>query len=131
MTKQVFAEVVLRASDGSSILEAEEPITPETAKQYKIDEERMRQAREKLLAYGFQMVVAGPYSVSISGGKDAFERVFQTRLRVRQAAVAVSEPGITAGAKTFYEAQDPIKIPEDLVSFVAAVTLPTPPELFP
>ncbi|MCK4858445.1 MAG: hypothetical protein KAT58_10780 [candidate division Zixibacteria bacterium] len=128
MTKQVIAEVVLRASDGSSILEAEEPITPETAKQYKIDEERMRQAREKLLAYGFQMVVAGPYSVSISGGKDAFERVFQTRLRVRH---AVSEPGITAGAKTFYEAQDPIKIPEDLVFFVAAVTLPTPPELFP
>ena len=129
MAKQVIAEVVLRASDGSSIIETGDQITPDKAMRYKIDDKRMGQVREKLIAYGFQVVTSGPYSISISCAKDAFEQIFQTRLRVRQAAV--SEPSTMSGAKTFYEARDPIKIPEALVSFVAAVTLPAPPELFP
>lgn len=125
MKNHVIVEVVLRASDGSSFQDAEEPIRPEEIKHYTIDEDRKQEAHEKLQAYGFEVIAAGPFSLSVSCEKDTFERIFQTQLQ------AVSAPGIATEAKTFYEALSPIKIPEDLASFVANVAFPAPPELFP
>ncbi|MCP4991761.1 MAG: hypothetical protein GY928_38585 [Colwellia sp.] len=129
MTNQtVIAEVVLRGSDGSSILE-EESISSKTAERYKIDENHMQLARENLLDYGFDVITTSPYSLSIQGDKRLFERVFKTRLRKRQ--VPISESPLREEEQGFFEAQDPIEIPEKLLPYVAAVTFPQPPELFP
>lgn len=115
MAEQVVAQVILKA----------ESLTSETQKQNKIPEARVQHIREKLSGAGFEIAAAGPYSLSISGSPALFEKIFATQLRL------ISAPGATAPAKTFYQAQQPVKIPEDWVPFVTAITFPTPPQLFP
>ncbi len=129
MTKQVVAQVILKARDGSSVLDAEGPITPELAAKYDVGAARVQQAAELLSTYGFAVTTTGPYSLSISGNREAFERVFETRLVARR--LEGPDTGGAAHPTTFYSAADPIAIPAELGSLVAAVTLPTPPELFP
>jgi hypothetical protein len=125
MTEQIIAEVVLRAEDGSSIVSSAEPVTAESVERFKINAKQVLQAREHLLAYGFKVEAAGPFSFSISCEKEAFERVFKTELR------AVTKEDSLIGNMTFYKVLSPIRIPEGLASFVSAVTLPVPPDLFP
>ena len=127
--KVVVAQVVLRAADGSSILESDEPMTAELVERYKINDDRLRVAREKLSGHGFDVMAAGPFSLSIRGDKRKFEEVFGTRLQERQ--IEPAQPGATDDLKTFFEPQAPVEVPADLAPFVATVTFPTPPELFP
>lgn len=127
MVETVIAQAILRTSEGDSILDVEQPVTPDAAERYRIDDKRTEQAREKLSEFGFEVVVAGPHSLSIKGSRNLFERVFQTRLQ----EVSAPELGVTPEAKSSYEAQDPIVIPDDLAPFVAAVLFPAPPKLFP
>lgn len=115
MAELVVAEVILKA---------EESLTSETARN-KIPETRIQDIREKLSGAGFEIAATGPYSLSIIGSPALFEKVFATQLRV------ISTSGSTAATKTFYQAQQPAKIPEDWIPFVSAINFPTPPQLFP
>ena len=124
MEEKVTAQAILRRRNGSSILEATEPITSENVAKYKVDEGITQEASAKLSAYGFEIGEAGPYSLSITGEKQLFERVFRTRLTAKKSA----EPGIQA---TFYEVEEPIKVPDELSALIADVALTRPPELFP
>ena len=128
MEETIIANVVLRAKDGSSILDTEEPITSKTAVKYKVDDEHIRAAIQRLSAYGFNVQSAGPYSLSLTGNKGLFERVFHTKLRPR--SVKLTKPDDSVASRTFYEAQEPIIIPEDLLPYIADVTFPVPPEFF-
>lgn len=124
MDEKVIAQAILLRRDGSSILEATQPVTSETVAMYKVEEELVREASAKLSAYGFEIGEAGPYSLSIAGGKKLFERVFRTRLM----AMKSTEPGIQT---KFYKAEEPIKVPAELSALIADVALARPPELFP
>lgn len=125
MAQQLVVQVVLKTSNASSMLKAEEPITAETAIRNKMPAARIQQFREKLSASGFEIVATGPYSLSISGSPELFEKVFETQLRL------VPLPGVASAAQAFYQAQEPVRIPEDWLPFVATIIFPAPPALFP
>lgn len=125
MKSQIIAEVVLRAQDGSSYADAREPVSTENIKQYVIDGERKREAHKKLTELGFNVVASGPFSLSITGSKEAFERIFRTRLQQE------SKTDESTRAHPLYSPLSPIIIPKELVNLVAAVTFPAAPELFP
>ena len=124
MEEKVTAHVILRRRNGSSILEATDPITSENVTKYKVDEGIIKEASAKLSAYGFEIGEGGPYSLSITGDKRLFERVFRVRLTAKKSA----EPGIQA---TFYEVEEPIQVSDELSALIADVALTRPPELFP
>ena len=125
MTQQVTAQVILRTSDGLSILDTNESITSENAEAYRVDDATIQQVHEQLTKYGFQVGQAGPYSISITGDQALFEQVFQTQLEKRNAST------FELGARAYYDALNPIQVPEELSSQIAGVTLSRPPELFP
>ena len=124
MEEKVTARAILRRRNGLSILETTEPITTENVAKYKLDEGITQQASAKLSAYGFEVGEAGPYSLSITGEKQLFERVFRTRLIAKQSA----ESAIQA---TFYEVEKPINIPDELSTMIADMAPTRSPELFP
>lgn len=128
MEERVIGEVVLRSADGSSALDLEEPINAENIAKYQVGKELVDEASTKLEALGFRVEQAGVASVTISGERPLFERVFQTTLKIRSKdALETKVEGVEA---LYYEAAKPIRIPEDLSSLMADVVLPTPPELF-
>ena len=109
-------------------LESTAPITSKNVHRHQADQETIRHASELLSAYGFKVEPAGSFGLSLSGDKALFERIFQTRLAPRKGSDTESIP--LGGTGIMYEAQSPFKIPEDLSSYIAFVTLPIPPELF-
>jgi hypothetical protein len=125
---QVMAEVILRSVDGSSILEAEEPITAENVDKYRVEQEVIEEASMELAALGFEVQQVGPVSLTISGDKVVFENVFQTTLEAQDVEMATEISGAEA---SYYEAIAPIKVPEDLSHLIAAVVLSIPPQFFP
>jgi len=129
MTENVIAEVILRSADGSSILDAGEGITAENIEKYRVGREVIDQASEALEGLGFEVVQAGPVSLTISGNKEVFERVFQTALEARGAEMMPTK--VSGGTASYYEATEPIKIPEQISPLVADVVLPTPPQFHP
>lgn len=129
MSDQVTAEVILRSADGSSILDAKEGITAGTIEKYRVGEEVIEEASERLEALGFKVLQRGPVGLTISGNSARFEAVFQSTLEAR--STEVMETKAEGGVAEYYEFTQPISIPEDLSSLVADVTLPSPPQFFP
>jgi len=130
MAQSVIAEVILRKADGSSVLDAQEPITARNIAQYRVSEEVAEKASRKLQDGGFEVLQVGPTSLTISGDKELFEDRFQTDLEARSTH-NIMAPEIEGAETTYYVAKKPPKIPQDLSSRVADIVLPTPPELFP
>jgi hypothetical protein len=106
MAETVIAEVVVRAPDGSSILDAPSPVTEETIGRYRASEEANAEAAARLEALGIDVVGRGPTGVTISADREVFERTF--------------------GAAT-----DPVAVPEELADLIAGIVLPERPELYP
>jgi len=100
----VIAEVVVRAPDGSSILDAPGPITEETVDRYRPSDETTAEAAARLEALGVEVLGKGPTGLTISAEREVFERTF----------------GTVTG---------PIAVPEELADLVAGVVLPERPEL--
>lgn len=129
MTEQVTAQVILRAPNGSSILTSKGPITAGNVAKYRVEKEVIEEASKKLEKLGFKVSQPGPVSLAVSGDKALFERVFQTILEARSKEIMGTK---AHGAEaSYYEAKEPIKVPEDLSSLVADVVLAIPPEFFP
>lgn len=133
MAQPVIAEVILRKADGSSVMDAREAITAGNIAKYRVSEETAEEASQKLRDKGFEVLQGGPTSITISGDKGLFEENFGTALEITSKDVMPSVmPSDIAGAETaYYEAKEPIRIPEDLSPLVADIVLPTPPQLFP
>ena len=117
MVEKVVAQVVLKASNGSSVLDADPELVV-------IDKQRIEEASDKLKAIGCDVLVPGTHSLSVSCDKDVFEKVFQTSLQ------SIESP-ITAITESFFQSSQPVKIPDDLKPWVADVLLPIPPGLDP
>jgi hypothetical protein len=129
MAQPVIAEVILRKADGSSVMDAREAITAGNIAKYRVSEETAEEASQKLRDKGFEVLQGGPTSITISGDKGLFEENFGTALEITSKNVMPSD---IEGAETaYYEAKEPMRIPEDLSPLVADIVLPTPPQLFP
>jgi hypothetical protein len=129
MAQPVIAEVILRKADGSSVMDAKEAITARNIAEYRVSEGTAEEASQKLRDRGFEVLQAGPTSLTISGDKGLFEDRFGTALKTTSTNMMPSD---IEGAETaYYEAKGPIRIPEDLSPLVADIVLPTPPQLFP
>jgi hypothetical protein len=132
MAEQVLAQVILRMPAGSSMLDRQESITSENIAKYRVSQEVIKKASQKLEERGFQVSSTGPEgfpSLTISGDKSLFEEVFQTNLERQTPATRGMQDEV--GSRSSYYAIEPLRIPSDLSSLVADVVLPTPPELFP
>jgi hypothetical protein len=123
MADTIIAVAILQASDGKSVVDMAQPITPEISRHIQIDKVRRQQARERLEAHGVTIVSENPFSLSFRTDKASFERIFKIRLRKM---APKSDPSIS---KSVYQIEGTIDIPEDLVEYVAAVSIPSPPDL--
>jgi hypothetical protein len=129
MADIVIAEAILRSKDGSSILDATGPITSENISKYRVEKERIDEISNKLAELGFTVRSFGSTSITISGEKDIFERVFHTKLAPRTKDIMGTK--VEGVQETYYEIAEPIQVPEELSSFIADIVLSTPPEFFP
>lgn len=129
MPEKVTAEVILRKTDGSSILDAEEGITAKTIAKYRVEEKVIKEASERLEELGFEVVQTSPFGLTVSANKALLEKVFNTTLEIERRQV-ISTGGASV-EKTYYKAVVPIQVPANLSSLIADVTLPIPPEYFP
>ncbi len=123
MSDHVVAQVILRSPGGTSVLDADEPITSDNVDAHRVGEEVVESTEKALRDLGFDVVQASEVGLSISGDKGRFEEVFDTTLAVRSEAADV-EPG----NRQAYEATEPVQVPEALSEFVDEVTFPVPPE---
>ena len=129
MTENVIAQVVLRSPDGSSILEASQPITAENIARYRVGVEVMERASTALEKLGFEVLEAGPTGFTMSGSRALFERTFDTVLE-ENAATARSMLAGDPNRPRFVPLR-PLTIPAELSSLIAGVVMPGPPELMP
>jgi hypothetical protein len=106
MAETVVAQVVVRAPDGSSILDAVGPVTEETIDRYRASDEAIAAVAERLEEHGLDVMARGPTGLTASAERPTFERLF--------------------GVGT-----DPIAVPEELADLVAGIVLPEQPELYP
>lgn len=118
MPENVIAEVILRSTDGSSILDADEPITSKNVDSYRVEKEVIERATKVLRDFGFEIVQTSETAVTISGDKERFEEVFDTTLELRS----------EEGPEQAYEVKELVRIPDELSSFVDDIAFPTPPE---
>jgi hypothetical protein len=106
MDETVIAEAVVRAPDGSSILDVAGPVTEETIGRYRASEEAIAEAAARLEALGIKVVARGATGLTISAARELFERTFGT-------------------------ARDGIAVPEELADLIAGIVLPERPQLYP
>jgi hypothetical protein len=104
MAETVIAEVVVRAPDGSSVLDAP-AVTEENIDRYRASEAATSEVTARLEALGVDVVGQGPTGLTVSASDEVFARVFGS-------------------------AESP-SVPDELDELVAAVVLPQRPELFP
>jgi hypothetical protein len=129
MSELVTAEVILRSADGTSILDAQEGITAANIAEYQVGKEVIEEASEKLTSLGFRVLQTGPVSLTISADKELFQRVFQAKIEPH--STDLMDTKVRGVETTYYEAVQPVDIPEEFSSLVADVVLPTPPMFFP
>ncbi|MCS3665395.1 hypothetical protein [Salinibacter ruber] len=123
MPDRVVAQVSLQSAEGSSVLDADEPITSDNIDDYRAGTNAIEGAKEALRGLGFDVVQASEVGLSILGDKDRFEEVFDTTLKARSES-ADAEPG----DRQAYEAMEPVQVPDALAAFVDEITFPVPPE---
>lgn len=115
MAENIIAQVVLKASNGTSVLDAD----PESVV---IDEAVIEEASEKIRSLGCDVLAPGAHTLSISCDKRLFEQIFNTS--VKQVKTSSS-----AATDFFFQYNRPVTIPDSLVPYVADVLLPIPPGL--
>lgn len=122
MSDRVIAQVILRASDGSSVLDPDQPITADNVDAHRVGPEVVEAATEKFRALGFEVVQTSEVGLTIAGDKERYEEVFETTLDVR------SESVDTRAGPEAYEPAEPVRIPDRLSRLVDEITFPIPPE---
>ena len=104
MAETVVAEVVVRAPDGLSVLDAP-TVTEENIDRYRASEAATSEVRTGLEALGVDVIGQGPTGLTVSASEEVFARVFGS----------VESPSV----------------PDELDDLVAGIVLPQRPELFP
>ena len=111
----LIAQVVVRSSDGTSILDADGGITSGNVAQFAVGPDRIEDAARRLEGRGFTVEARDEHTLSISGSTELFARVF----------------GVGTGSGGGGAPLVSTSIPDDLADLVADVVVPPPPEYFP
>ena len=109
------AQLVLRAEDGTSILDAEGPVTSEIVARFAVPEERIAFVRAALQKLGFSVPQGDSTTLSVVGPRALFAEVF----------------GLEVGADQVGVAAHATRIPDALSGHVADVFVTPKPELLP
>lgn len=126
----VTAEVSLRSLGGTSLFEAEEPITPENVEEFRSDPRDISEASRELRRLGFEVLHQGETTISIAGPQKLFQDVFSTRLRKEKRDVAEGmkveffSPSVDEPDREVFQA------PGDLADLVEGVAIARPPEVY-
>ena len=89
----------------------------------------MRQVRNKLLDMGFNVMPGGKYVLLISSSKNHFEKIFLIKLKTIEKKIKpIKEyaPFESLEREFSYQAEGPIKIPDELQGLVEKIELPKP-----
>ncbi|MBI4456854.1 MAG: hypothetical protein HY644_13285 [Acidobacteria bacterium] len=110
LADRIEAEVILRPASGGAELP---PIpTAENIRQFEAAPHVVDEISAKLRAMGFVVTTVSPFTISISGPRVLFERVFRCKL--------------TSGGET----SAPLVLPEEIAEHVEQVYIQTPPIYF-
>lgn len=88
---QIEAEVILRAAP-SSATKSKQSHQVESIEPSEALLEEAGDVSEKLLSMGFEVLAASPLTISISGPKDMFERIFQVDIAEHDEANSLNVP---------------------------------------
>lgn len=119
---EITAQIILRATDGSSLLESTTPPTGEELARRRPTQDSIENVTRTLASLGFQVGEVGAVGITVTADKATFERVFETSL----AHGADPETGAARWA-----AEVPITIGDELRPWVADVVFPIAPEFVP
>ena len=109
------AQLVLKAEDGTSILDAKGAMTADRVAEFKVRDDRVAFVRAHLQKLGFDVPQGDAMTLSIVGPRTLFAKVFGLEVDVQQTGV---------GAHATH-------IPEVLSDYVADVFVTPKPELLP
>jgi hypothetical protein len=120
---RVTAEVVLRPPAGRSLLRSEpnssvRPVEDPAVQRVIAD------ASERLRGLGFDVLREGPVSLTVSGDRTLFDRVFQTHIEAGRKNVL--GPTVHGAEIPFHTSSDKPRVPRELASVVEDVVLPRP-----
>ncbi|MFQ6028620.1 MAG: hypothetical protein ACE5Q6_14130, partial [Dehalococcoidia bacterium] len=107
--------------------DAAEPITSDTIGDYIVPQDRVQEVSNVLERLGLKVVQKGVTSISVEGELETFDEVFQCDLELESKQTM---EGIER-EEPYYSPRRTPRVPEELTQFVAVVTFPEPPELFP
>jgi hypothetical protein len=115
---QVTAQCILRGVAGHSVADTGEPPSGVEAERLRADPTFAEQAAALLTELGFEVGERGGATLTVTGGKELFERVFATELQELQPA--------GAGAPSWRPASPP-RIPSSLVPYIDQLVFPIEP----
>ena len=119
---EIQAQVILRAPDGSSLLDTESPPSGDELERLRPSQEAVEAVSRRLSELGFHVGDSGAVGITVTGDKATFERVFKTTLSQGQDQ-QTRTPSWTA--------VPPVTVSDDLRTWIADVVFPIAPEFMP
>jgi hypothetical protein len=114
----VVAQAILRAPDGTSLLDAESPPGASDTELPVATAETVEEAARRLTALGFTVADRGAATLSFTGSRELFETTFETSLRPTAG---------TATDMTYWQPISPVRLPSRLADLIASVAFPIEP----
>jgi predicted transcriptional regulator len=127
MIKQGYEE---RLTAEASLIQLDSGgITRETYKTLRPGKEVVEKAAESLQKLGFTIEAEGVVSISISGRKETFEKVFDIQFEKKSQVLSTGDE-IKGTEASYYVPIGKPKVPEHLKDLVYDVVFPVPPTAF-
>lgn len=106
-----------------SIIHSTQPITSTEVEQYIMSDHEKAKLRVLLENVGLEVQHVGDLSVQVSADAKLVETIFDTELKLKKFSIG------SRYTTEHYVATNPLSIPDHLISHVAAIVLPLPPEI--
>jgi hypothetical protein len=126
---EVYAEVSPRSVGGTSLFDPAVSITADNVREFRSEDSDVADARRELLRLGFQVLLEGPTTLSISGPATLYEDVFGIALH-RQTREIMQGVEVEFFAPPDELSHQPLEAPGDLSNLVEGVAIAEPPLLF-
>ncbi len=101
-------------------------VTPQNVRSLRPSPEIIRKASGKLTQLGFHVEAEGAVSITISGNRDLFERIFDLEFTEKAQNIL----GQKGSAVNYLVPKRRPKLPEDFAGLVQDVVFPEPPTFF-
>jgi len=123
------ANATLRPASGRSRDEPDAHVTVENVREFHAAPEVVAAAVKALAAKGFTVHGQSPLSLSFTGSKELFERVFNVTLTAHRYDPLTGEKS-PAGGSVYWTAAGPLQVPEDLGQYIERVRFSPPFRFF-